>query len=393
MDYIDEARAIKDVIVGYRRHFHMYPEASGEEVNTAAFIADKMKELGLAVTCQVGAPLPGIVAILHGEGGPGKTIAFRADMDALHIEEANEVPYKSRQAGLMHACGHDGHMAVLLGAATLLAQHKSLLKGNVKFIFQPQEEIYGGAVPMIDDGVMENPHVDAIFCLHMDPSIQAGHIGIRHGETLASSDRLIIKIFGKSAHGATPHLAVDPIVVSAHALLALQSVISREKDPLKDAVMSFGIIQGGHQPNAIADEVLLRGILRTFDADVREKVIHDIEAVLQGVTAAFHSTFRFTREKSYDSLINDDGMVDFLKTAAGNFMDGKIEDVSLPRMTVDDFAYYLHKARGAYYFLGCGNKEKGITQPLHNSSFDIDEEALVTGTAVQTALAMQYLKE
>lgn len=392
MNYLDEAQSIKAKLVEWRRHFHMYPEASGREFNTAAYIADKLTSLGLEVATNVGCPLPGVVGLLKG-GKPGRTVALRADMDALGIHEKNEIIYKSKNDGIMHACGHDAHMAILLGTAELLTKVKEELKGNVKFIFQPSEEIYGGAMPMIEAGVLENPAVDAIFGLHMDPTFKTGEIGIRYGETLAASDRIIIKIKGKSAHGANPNESVDSMVVAAHLILALQAVISRQKDPLSPGVLSFGMIQGGQQQNIIPDEVLLKGILRTLNPEVRETCLANIERIVKGISQSFNANGEFIREKSYDSLINHNGYVEFIKeTASSIFSSTAVKKLSQPRLIVEDFAYFLQRRPGAFYFLGCGQPNKNKTQPLHSSSFEIDEQSLVNGVALQTALAVDFLK-
>ncbi len=390
MDYLAEARSIKTQLVELRRHFHRHPELSGQEFATADFIAERLTALGIRVTREVGAPLPGVVGLLEG-CKPGKTVALRADMDALAIKEKSETVYKSQTEGVMHACGHDGHLAILLGAAELLAKNRDKLAGNVKFIFQPSEEIYGGAVPMIEAGALDNPAVDAVFALHMDPSLNAGEIGLRYGETFASSDRLNIKVKGKSAHGATPHEAVDAILVAAHLVIALQAVISRQKDPLKPGVLSFGAIQGGAQQNVIAEEVLLRGILRTFSQEVREESIASIEKIVKGISQSFDAEGELIREKSYDSLINHDEYVDFVKEIVGSILpETNVKKVMQPRLIVEDFAYFLQQRPGALYFLGCGNPEQNSNQPLHSSTFDIDEESLVYGVALQTALAMSF---
>ncbi|HHW04057.1 MAG TPA: amidohydrolase [Thermoanaerobacterales bacterium] len=391
MDFLAEAREMQNKLTGLRRHFHQNPEVSGKEFETAKFIICKLKELGLEVIENVGKPLPGVIGILRGNNR-GKTVALRADMDALAVREQNDVPYRSKFDGIMHACGHDAHMAILLGAAELLSKHKNELMGNVKFIFQPSEEIYGGALPMIKDGALEN--VDAIFGLHVDPAYQVGEIGICYGETLAASDRIIFKVKGKSSHGADPHEGIDAIVIAAHIIVALQSLITRQKDPSAPAVLSFGIIQGGNQPNAIAEEVLVRGILRTLNPALREKLNVGIEKIVRGISESFDANCEFMREKSYDSLINDNEKVNFLKEVASEIIgSNNVKHLEKPRMIVEDFAYYLQRVPGAYFFLGCGNKKKGIIQPLHNSKFNIDEDSLQIGVALETALAIKILRQ
>jgi len=393
VNYLEEARLLQEKLVANRRYLHMYPELSGKETATADFIAEKLRQLGLEVKMGVGAPLPGVVGVLKGKN-PGKTVALRADMDALGLMEQCDHPFRSKNDGVMHACGHDAHMAILLGAAELLTAHRDELRGTVKLIFQPSEEFGGGAVPMIRDGVLDDPNVDAIFGLHMDPSYQVGEVAVSYGETLAAADRLVIKIKGKSAHGATPHLGVDPIVIAAHAIIAMQTVISRERDPLDAAVLSFGIIQGGHQQNVIADEVMLSGILRTLNPVVREETIKNIQLVLDGIAASFKTTCELTRNRSYDSLINDNQMVDFVRETVGSLLgESNVRQLPKPRLIVEDFAYYLQKKPGAFFFLGCGNNDKGITQPLHSSLFELDEDALVIGAAIHATLVTNFLQQ
>lgn len=392
MDFINEANLIKEKVIQHRRYFHMNPELSGLEFNTAGKISEVLETLGIEVAHQIGAPLPGVVGLLRGSE-PGPTVALRADMDALKQQERRENPYKSIIDGVMHGCGHDAHMAIQLGAAEILSRHRDELKGNIKFIFQPSEEINGGAVPMICDGVLDDPKVDAIFGLHVDGAFQTGQIALSYGETMASSDRLIIHIRGKSTHAAYPHEGVDAIIIAAHVLVALQSLISREKDAFHPAVLSFGVIEGGKQPNAICEDVLIRGILRTLNPDTRELLIRRVEETISFITKAFNGDYEFIREKSYDSLINNDQMVDFQKDICSKIIgEDHLRFLTRARMITEDFAYYLQKVPGAMLFLGTGNKFKDTELPLHNSSFDIDEDALAVGVAIQTALAWEYLK-
>lgn len=413
MEYIEEARTMKQELIQLRRHFHMYPEHSGKEFGTADYIANKLEALGIKIIkrgarpqeivrevytpagsetiVKTGEPLPAVVALIEGKL-PGKTVALRADMDALAVDEKNDLPYKSKNEGFMHACGHDAHMTILLGAAMLLQKKRDSMRGNVKLIFQPSEEFVGGAEPMISDGVLKNPDVDAIFGLHMDPDYRTGEICVSYGETMASSDRLIIKVRGKSTHGAYPHQGSDALVMAGHVLVGLQAVMSRMKDPLESGVLSFGLIQGGEQPNSIAEEVTIRGILRTFNPEVREQAIANINRVLDGVTRAYNGSYEFTREKSYVSLINNRAMAEHLRqTAAGIIGIDNIKELAKPRSIVEDFAYYLQEVPGAFFFLGSGNPDKNSEYPLHSSQFDIDEDALETGVALMTAAAMGYL--
>lgn len=392
MDFLDEANQIKEKVIQFRRYFHRNPELSGLEFNTAKKISEVLETLGIEVTNNIGAPFPGVVGLLRGPK-PGPTVALRADMDALRQQEKRDSDYKSKIDGAMHGCGHDAHMAIQLGAAEILSKHRNELKGNVKFIFQPSEEINGGAVPMICDGVLDDPEVDAIFGLHVDGSFKTGQAALSYGETMASSDRLIIHILGRSTHAAYPHEGVDAIVIAAHVLIALQSLISREKDAFHPTVLSFGIIEGGKQPNAICEDVLIRGILRTLNPDTREMLIKRVEETIGFITKAFQGGYEFVREKSYDSLINHDQIVDFQKDICSRIIgEDHIRFLPRARMITEDFAYYLQKVPGAMLFLGTGNPLKDTELPLHNSSFDIDEDALTVGIAIQTALAFEYLK-
>jgi amidohydrolase len=369
----------------------MNPELSGLEFNTARKITEVLESLGIDVANNIGAPYPGVVGLLRGSQ-PGPTVALRADMDALKQQEKRESPYKSSIDGVMHGCGHDAHMAIQLGTAEIISKYRDKLKGNVKFIFQPSEEINGGAVPMIGDGVLDNPSVDAIFGLHVDGAFKTGQTALSYGETMASSDRLIIHILGRSSHAAYPHEGVDAIVIAAHVLVALQSLISREKDAFHPAVLSFGVIEGGKQPNAICEDVLIRGILRTLNPDTRELLIKRVEETISYITKAFHGGYEFVREKSYDSLINHDHMVDFQKDICIKIIgEDNVRFLPRARMITEDFAYYLQKVPGAMLFLGTGNSLKNTELPLHNTSFDIDEDALAVGVAIQTALAWEYL--
>ena len=393
MQFLKLAESIRTKVIEYRRHFHMYPELSRKEFETAEYIAVKLESFGIEVKRGVGTPLPGVTGLLRGSGD-GRTVALRADIDALAVPEKRDNPYCSRKPGIMHACGHDAHAAILLGAAELLSKHREELNGNVLFIFQPSEELLpGGALPMIQAGVLENPQVDAIFGLHMDPSYSAGQLGISYGETLGSSDKLTIKIIGKSAHGANPHQGVDAIVVAAHALVALQSMMSRAKDAFSPAILSFGVIKGGEQPNVIAEEVILSGMARSLNSQMREELIAKMHTILKGITEAFGAAYEFTREKSYDSLVNDNEMVEFVRETASTIIGpDSVKQLEQPRLIVEDFSYYLQRVPGAFSFLGCGNISKGITEPLHSSRFDLDEDALQIGVAIQTAIAVNYLK-
>lgn len=392
MDFLKEAEEIAEKVISIRRHLHQYPEVSGQEFKTAEYIMKCLDELGIGYEPNIGKPYPGVVGIIKGKY-PGKTIALRADMDALRQNELRECGYKSMNEGAHHGCGHDVHMAIQLGAAILLQRHREELHGNVKLIFQPCEEAQGGAVPMIRDGCLEEPQVDEIFGLHVDSSIPTGTVLLSYGETFASSDRLRIKIRGKSSHGAYPHEGIDAIMVASHVIVALQSLISRMKDALSPAVLSFGIMQGGTAPNVVCEEVEIRGILRTLDENTREDINEKIEKVIEGITISFGAHYEFIRERSHASLVNHVSSVDYQKEIASKiFGANNVMFLEKPRLIVEDFSYYLQKTKGSFWLLGTGNEKKNTCYPLHSTYFDVDEEAIRFGVAMQTSLVYDRLE-
>lgn len=391
--FLQEALGIKDDLVKWRRDFHRNPEPSGQEFETAHKISAYLEELGFSVQTNVGAPMPGVIGTISGTKCCTPTVALRADMDALRQTEACESCYRSQKEGLMHGCGHDAHMAIQLGVARLLSAHRDTLPGTVKLIFQPSEEIYGGAVPMIQAGALENPKVDAIFSLHVDPEYPAGELAVSYGETRAASDRLILHIKGKSGHGAYPHKGIDAIIIAAHVIVAWQSLMSREKDTFDPGILSFGIIEGGKQPNSVCDDVLLRGILRTLNPRVREQLITRLEEVVAGITKAFGGSYELERQISYDAMINDRKMAELQKQVAEDLIGAdKVHILPHAKMGVEDFSYFLQKVPGAMCFLGVANAEKNIVMPLHSTYFDLDEDALPVGVAMQMSTIWRYLE-
>lgn len=390
IDFLSEAASLQNQVVEYRRFIHQHPELSKNEFQTAELVSGVLQELGMEVRRNVGAPYPGVVGLLRGANS-GPTVALRADMDALPITEQVDTPFKSQEAGKMHACGHDAHVAIALGAAHLLAAHRNELHGNVQFIFQPNEEVEGGAVPMIRDGALDN--VDTIFGLHVDPEYQSGDIVLGYNTVMAASDRLTIRILGKGTHGAYPHRGIDAIAVAGHFLCAVQNLVSRETDPLDSAVITFGAINGGTVGNIVCDSVELKGILRTLNPKTRERMIHRIEEVLSGVCQAFACTYEFTRAKSHTATINNNELVDFAKKIGTDLFTSK-RVLPLPgsRMGVEDFSFYLERVPGVFWFLGIGNPKKNSQYPWHSPMFSIDEDALASGVAMQSALVYNYLK-
>jgi amidohydrolase len=386
---LDRVEEYKGRIIELRRDFHMHPELANEEMRTSGVVGDVLERLGLKV--RRGVAGTGVVGLLEGKG-KGKTVALRADMDALPIQDQKKVPHASRVEGRMHACGHDAHTAMLLGAAMVLADIRSQINGSVKFIFQPAEETIGGAARMIEEGVLKNPDVDAVFGLHVSPELDVGMVGIRYGTANACSDDVVIEIMGKSAHGAKPNEGIDAIVVSAQVINALQQIISRGIDPLESAALTIGTIKGGSQANIIADMVSMTGTIRALDSAVRDNIQKSIEEITANVCRAMGAKHRVAFEPGYPLLENDDAMTDLLKNAAVKIVGDKVVEIQRPRLGVEDFAYYLQRVPGAFWRLGTGNREKGIQCVAHSPYFDIDEDALPIGTAVHVQTVLDYLR-
>lgn len=382
---------LKDWLIGLRRDFHQYPEFGMEEFRTMGKITQYLDQMGIEY--EKGIATTGVVGIIRGSK-PGKTVALRADMDALPLEELSDVPYKSKSPGKMHACGHDAHMTVLLGAAKILNDMRDQLSGNVKLLFQPAEETVGGAKPMIDAGVMEDPKVDGVFGLHVSSEIPVGEIKVRYGQMNASSDTIKIVLHGKSSHGAYPHGGIDAIMMSSHVLSALQTVVSRNVDPRNSAVITLGTIHGGTQGNIIADKVELVGTVRTLDPATRDFVLNRIESIVTDVSNSLGGSGKLIRSEGYAALINHVSMVDIAKTSGEELLGP--ENVSLltkPSLGVEDFSYFAQAAPAAFFNLGCRNESKGIVHEAHYGLFDIDEDCLVIGTALQVKNVLSFLEK
>lgn len=391
MDIYKEALDIEDILISLRRDFHMHPELGFEEHRTSGKIKEFLDSLNIPYESYAGT---GVCGIITGEKKSDKTrvIALRADIDALPMQEKNTCEYKSLNEGRMHACGHDAHTTILLGAAKLLNDHKSEFSGIVKLIFEPAEETTGGAPVMIKEGVLENPHVDAIIGLHVDESMEYGNIKIKYGVVNAASNPFTIKIKGKGGHGAQPHTTVDPIVIASQVVLSLQTIVSREITPVNPSLITIGSIQGGTAQNIIPDEVCLKGIIRTMTKEDREYAKKRLREVVNGICVTMRAEADIEIEESYPCLYNEDSMVDVVKTAAcSEIGEEHVLNQKNPKMGVESFAYFAEQRDSAFYFLGIANKEKNIIHPLHNSLFDIDERALTVGVAIQTKAVLDYL--
>jgi amidohydrolase len=385
--------ALRDKLISTRRDFHTYPELSNREERTARVVAERLRQLGLEV--QTGVAKHGVVALLKG-GRPGGVVAYRADMDALPIQETIDVPYKSRHAGVKHACGHDVHTTIGLGVAEVLSQVRDRIPGTIKFIFQPAEEgppagEEGGAPLMVKEGVLEDPRPSAIFGLHVMPTVEVGQVGYNSGPTMASSDHFVITIRGKKVHGAYPHDGTDAVVVAAQAVLALQTIRSRRIDTLEPVVLSIGIIQGGNRHNIIADEVKLEGTVRTLSEKAREQVRQMMHQTLKGVTESFGASYEMLYELGAPVTISDPKLVEEMLPTVRRIVGAANVFSPRPQMGAEDFAFFAQQVPGFYFMLGVSNKAKGLTAMIHTPEFDVDEESLLIGTKVAASVLLDYL--
>jgi len=386
------AKNLREEVTGWRHHLHRNPELSNRETGTAAYIAERLEEAGIEVQKGVGGT--GVVGLIHATDPDGKVIALRADMDALPIREENDIPYKSENEGVMHACGHDVHMAVLLGAARIINDMKDRFKGRVKLIFQPSEETYpGGAQAMIKEGVLENPVPDIIIGEHVYPELDAGKIGLRAGKYMASTDEIFITVKGRGGHGAIPDRNIDPIVISANIIVALQQIVSRNARPSNPSVLSIGKVIADGRTNIIPDKVEMEGIIRTFDEDWRLEMREKIRKIASSIAEGLGGSCEVTINPGYPYLENDKEVTKRVEELASAYL-GEENVVELePRMTAEDFAYYLHHVPGCFYRLGVRNEKSGITSSLHTPTFNVDESSLETGMGLMAWIVISQLIE
>lgn len=387
------AKEYHEEVVNIRRHLHQNPELSFEEVETGKFIAKKLKDYGIPF--EHGMAGNGVVGLIKGKNPNKKIIALRGDIDALPIKEANTVPYKSKNEGVMHACGHDVHTSSLLGTAKILNQIKDQFEGTIKLIFQPGEErLPGGASIMIKEGVLKNPAPISIFGQHVHPSLEAGKIGIKPGMFMASADELFLTVKGAGGHGALPHNCVDAIVIAANIIVSLQQIVSRNANPTTPTVLTLGKINStGGATNIIPSEVKIEGTFRTMDEIWRKEAHQKMIKLATSIAEGLGGSCEFEVKKGYPFLVNNEELTLAARKNAHEFL-GKENVIDLPiRMTSEDFAFYSQEIPACFYRLGTGNKARGITSSVHTDTFDIDESALELSIGLMSWLAIKELEK
>ncbi|QNF31759.1 amidohydrolase [Adhaeribacter swui] len=384
------AREYAPDVVQIRQHLHANPELSFQEYQTAAFVKEKLKSFGLEPITMAET---GVMALIEGKNPGKKVVALRGDMDALPITEQNEVPYKSKNTGVMHACGHDVHTSSLLGTARILSQLRNQFEGTVKLIFQPGEELIpGGASIMIKEGVLQNPAPAAIFGQHVFPQLPAGKVGVRPGMYMASADELYITVTGKGGHGAMPEMNIDPVLISAHLIVALQQIVSRAASPKVPTVLSFGKVIANGATNIIPNEVRIEGTFRTMNEEWRAEAHVKMKKMAEQLAEAMGGSCDFEIRRGYPYLQNSPELTEKMRAAAESYLGSEnVVDLDL-WMAAEDFAYYTQQIDACFYRLGTRNEERGITSSVHTPTFDVDETALETGIGLMAWLALSELK-
>ena len=385
MDLKKDIRKTKDLVIKIRRDLHLIPETAYTEKKTADYVTRYLKTLGLDV--HTGIAQYGVVGLMD-TGRPGKTLLIRSDMDALPITEETGLEFASTHAGAMHACGHDGHMSMVMGAATVLSKIKDQLNGTIKFIFQPAEEGPGGAKPMIEQGVMEDPMVDYAIGCHLWPDIAEGAVGVKAGPLMAAMDRFDLRIIGRGGHGAMPHLCVDALEVGTQVVNALQRIVSRQIHPLLPSVVTVGSFHSGAAFNVIAGEAEICGTTRTFDRDIWNTWPERLDKIISGVCESMGASYELNYSQGYPPLINDADMTRVVAAAAGQVV-GQ-ENVLEPESTMggEDMAFYLEKSKGCFFFLGAGREDSAS---IHTSRFDFNEDVLLVGIETYCRVALDLL--
>jgi amidohydrolase len=388
---LDDIEEIMPGVIADRRWLHEHPELSFHEVETARFVAERLQGLGIE-DVRTGIGGNGVTGLIRGGRGDGHVLMVRADMDALAILEENSAEYVSQNPGVMHACGHDAHTAMLLGLTRILLDRKAEFAGTVKLLFQPAEEMHpGGAIGMIRDGALEDPHVDASLGLHVQSGTEAGLIGIRPGLGSANSDRFKITIQGKGGHASRPDAAVDPVVIGSHIVTAFQTLVSRETDPLEPAVVSTTVLQAGEAFNVIPDTAEMRGTVRTFNQAVREHIAIRLPEIAEGIADALGGSANATYMRGYPSIQNDPAMVEIVRAAAIAAV-GEANVFEPPiGLGGEDYSYFSLEVPSCFFYVGVGNEERGITWGHHHPKFDIEEEGMTAGLATMAGAVISYL--
>ena len=379
-------------VVADRRDFHEHPELAHQEVRTAGVVADRLRAIGLD-DIRTGIASTGVTGLIRGTAGPGgKTVLLRADMDALPIHELNEVEYRSRTDGVMHACGHDAHTAMLLAVTRLLMERRGEFAGTVKVLFQPAEEVPpGGAKPMIEAGVLEEPHVDAAFGLHIAQGDPVGTLSVRPGPAMAAADRFRIVVHGKGGHGAHPHDTIDPVLVGAQIVTALQSLVAREVDPIESGVVTVAAFLAGEAFNVIPETAELRGTVRTFTPANRDLLQERVGALVTGIAAAMRAEATVEYARGYPATVNDPELTELVRRACEATVGPDKVLTGAPMMGAEDFSYFLEAVPGSFFFVGSKNPERGLVWGHHHPRFDLDEAALAVGIEAMVRVALDYL--
>ena len=393
INFKDEALLINNELVKMRRDFHEHPELGLEEYRTSKIIKDFLKNENIPY---LEVAKTGVCAIIKGmkkeEDKEEKCIALRADIDGLPMVDKKVCSYSSKEKGKMHGCGHDAHTTILLGVAKILNKHKDSFSGCVKLFFEPAEETTGGAPLMINEGVLENPKVDKIVGLHVEETLDVGKIMVKEGVVNAASNPFFITIKGRGGHGAYPHMAIDPVVISSHVVLALQTIVSREIKPVNPAVVTVSTINGGTAENIIPDEVKLSGTIRTMSLEDRAYAVKRVKEIVSSICSAMRGDYEINIKESYPCLYNDNETVNLVRESAKTILgEENILEQEAPKLGVESFAYFALEKPSAFYFLGVRNEAKNIIHSAHNSLFDIDESALALGVALQSEIAFNYL--
>ena len=383
-----DVAGLNDRLIATRRDFHRHPELSFQERRTGEIVADRLDELGWKV--KRGVAETGVVGLLEGSG-PGKTVMVRVDIDALPIQEPKDRPYSSLVDGVMHACGHDGHTAVGMAVAELLSRYRDSIKGRVKLVFQPAEEIMSGAIKMIEEGVMKDPDVDRVLSFHLWSGLPVGQVVSQAGPIFSSADEIRITARGRGGHGGMPHLSVDPIIIASHIVTSLQTILSREIAPTQTAVLGFGTIHGGTAFNVVSDQVELSGTVRTLDDSVREFVLRRTEEIAEAVAKGLRGEAQFKHVRGAPAVVNDESVARLVAEVAAPIV-GEDNVVTMPPPQVgDDATFFLREAPGCYFLVGCANSQRGITASHHNAQFDIDEDSLPVATRILTEATLRYV--